>query len=216
MFHNPPQPSLTLREGSWRLVYKISMIDSKLVMQLREQTGAGVLEAKKALEETNGDIEKATEFLRKSGALKAAKKSDRATNEGLVHAYIHGGGKVGVLVELLCETDFVARNPAFEELAHDVALQIAATNPLYVKPEDVPAQTVEKEKSMYAEEVVGKPANIVEKIVQGKLDKWYSDVCLMRQTFIKDEDMTIEDVVKAKISMLGENIQVRRFVRYGL
>lgn len=192
------------------------MIDSKLVMQLREQTGAGVLEAKKALEETNGDIEKAIEHLRKSGALKAAKKSDRATNEGLVHSYIHGGGKVGVLVELLCETDFVARNPAFEELAHDIAMQIAATNPLYVKPEDISAETVEKEKSIYVEEVVGKPANIVEKIVQGKLDKWYSDICLLRQTFIKDEDMTIEDVVKAKISMLGENIQVRRFVRYSL
>ncbi len=194
----------------------ISMIDPKLVMQLREQTGAGVLDAKKALEETGGDIAKAIEFLRKSGALKAAKKSDRATNEGMVHAYIHGGGKVGVLLEIVCETDFVARNPVFEELAHDIAMQIAATNPLYIKPEDIPAETVEKEKSIYAEETVGKPANIVGKIVQGKLDKWYSDVCLMRQAFIKDEGMTIEDVVKGKISMLGENIQVRRFVRYAL
>ena len=192
------------------------MVDSKTVMQLRAQTGAGVLEAKKALEETGGDIAAAIDYLRKSGALKAAKKSDRATNEGVVHAYIHGGGKVGVLVEVLCETDFVARNPEFQELAHDIAMQIAATNPFYVKPEDVPAELVEKEKSIYVEEVVGKPANIVEKIVQGKLDKWYSDVCLMRQLFIKDEDLTIEDVVKAKIAKLGENIQVRRFVRYSL
>jgi|SRR3989338_8518940 len=192
------------------------MIDPKLVMQLREQTGAGVLDAKKALEETQGDIEKATTNLRKSGVLKAAKKAERATNEGVVHAYVHGGGKVGVLVELLCETDFVARNPEFEELAHDLALQIAATNPLYVKPEDVPQEVVEKEKSIYGEETTGKPANIVEKIVQGKLDKWYSDVCLMRQSFIKDEDLTIEEVVKSKISKLGENIQVRRFVRFSL
>lgn len=192
------------------------MVDSKLVMQLREQTGAGVLDAKRALEETGGDIAKAMEFLRKSGALKAAKKSDRVTNEGLVHAYIHSGGKVGVLVELLCETDFVARNPEFEELAHEIAMQVAATNPLYVKPEDIADEVVEKEKSMYAQETVGKPANIAEKIVTGKLEKWYADVCLMRQAFIKDEDMTIEDLIKAKIAKLGENIQVRRFVRYSL
>lgn len=192
------------------------MVDSKLVMQLRQQSGAGVLEAKKALEETAGDIEKAIDFLRKSGALKAAKKSDRATNEGLVHAYIHGGGRVGVLLELLCETDFVARNPEFEALAHDIALQIAATNPLYVKADDIPAEVVEKEKSIYGEEMAGKPASMIEKIVEGKLSKWYSDVCLMNQSFIRDEDVTIEDMIKAKISKLGENIQVRRFVRYAL
>lgn len=185
-------------------------------MQLREQTGAGVLEAKKALEQSGGDLPAAVDALRKSGALKAAKKAERTTGEGLVHAYIHGGGKVGVLVEVLCETDFVARNPEFEALAHDLAMQIAATNPVYVKPEDVPSDSVEKEKSIYAGEVVGKPANIVEKIVAGKLDKWYSNVCLMKQAFIKDEDLTIEDVVKSKISKLGENIQVRRFVRFAL
>ena len=192
------------------------MIDSKLVMQLREQTGAGVLDAKRALEETGGDISKAIDYLRKTGSLKAAKKSDRATNEGMVHAYIHGAGKVGVLVELLCETDFVARNPEFTELAHEIAMQIAATNPLYVKPEDIADEIVEKEKSMYAQETVGKPANIAEKILTGKLDKWYAEVCLMRQAFIKDEDFTIEDVIKAKIAKLGENIQVRRFVRFAL
>ena len=192
------------------------MINSKLVMQLREQTGAGVLEAKKALEEAGGDIAAAIDFLRKSGVIKAAKKSDRVTNEGLVHGYVHGGGKVGVLVEVLCETDFVARNPEFQELSHDLALQIAATNPLYVKSEDVPSEMVEKEKSIYAEEVIGKPVNIIEKIVEGKLQKWYSDICLMNQAFIKDEDMTIEELVKSKIAKLGENIQVRRFTRYSL
>ncbi|KKU73943.1 MAG: Elongation factor Ts [Parcubacteria group bacterium GW2011_GWA2_47_26] len=192
------------------------MIDSKLVMQLRAQTGAGVLEAKHALEESGGDIEKAVEVLRKSGAIKAAKKSERATNEGLVHAYIHGGGKVGVLLELLCETDFVARNPEFENLAHDLAMQIAAANPLYVKSEDIPQEVVEKEKSIYSEEVAEKPANIVDKIVEGKLEKWYSEVCLMNQPFIKDEDTTIGELIQSKIAKLGENIQVRRFVRYSL
>src|SRR3989338_5798780 len=187
------------------------MVDSKLVMELRNQTGAGVLEAKKALEETQGDIEKAIDYLRKSGALKAAKKSDRATNEGLVHSYIHGGGRVGVLLELLCETDFVARNPEFETLAHDIALQIAATNPLYVKSDEIPAEVVEKEKSIYGEEMAGKPASVIEKIVEGKVQKWFSDVCLMNQNFIRDEDITIEDMIKAKIPKLGENIQVRRF-----
>lgn len=192
------------------------MIDNKLVMKLREQTGAGVLEAKRALTESGGDLARAVEFLRKSGALKAAKKAERTTGEGVVHAYIHGGGKVGVLVELLCETDFVARNPEFEALAHDLAMQIAATNPLYVRPEDVPTEVVAKEKEIYAEEAAGKSASVVEKIVAGKLEKWYSDVCLMKQPFIKDEDMTIEELVQSKISKLGENIQVRRFVRYAL
>lgn len=192
------------------------MIDNKLIMQLRQQTGAGVLEAKKALEETNGDLEKAIEYLRKSGALKAAKKSERSTGEGLVHAYIHGNGKVGVLVEVLCETDFVARNPEFQELAHDLAMQVAATNPLYLKPEDIPDEVVEKEKEMYGGEVEGKPADIQEKILDGKIEKWYSEVCLIKQAFIKDEDITIEDLVKAKIAKLGENIQIKRFVRYSL
>lgn len=192
------------------------MIDPKLVMRLREQTGAGVLEAKRALEESDGDINRAVEFLRKSGAAKAAKKSDRATGEGLVHAYIHGGGKVGVLVELLCETDFVARNPEFQALAQDLAMQIAAMDPLYVAPEDVPPGVAEKERAIYAEEAQGKSADIVGKIVEGKLEKWFSEVCLMKQAFIKDEDMTIEELVKSKIAKLGENIQVRRFTRYAL
>ncbi len=192
------------------------MADAKLVMQLREQTGAGVLEAKKALEESGDDVQKAIETLRRIGAVKAAKKSDRETCEGLVHAYIHGGGKVGVLVEVLCETDFVARNPEFQALAQDLAMQIAAMNPLYVSPEDVPAELLEKEKAIYREETHGKPAEIVAKIVEGKVQKWYSEVCLMKQAFIKDEDQTIEELVKSKIAKLGENIQVRRFTRYAL
>lgn len=192
------------------------MIDPKLVMQLRQQTGAGVLESKRALEEASGDIAAAIEQLRKSGALKAAKKAERTVGEGLVHAYIHSGGKVGVLVEVLCETDFVARNPEFEALAHDVAMQIAATNPLYMKPEDVPEEVVAKEKEIYAQEVAGKPANVVEKIVAGKLEKWYAETCLLKQLFIKDEDLTMEELVQSKIAKLGENIQVRRFVRFAL
>ena len=192
------------------------MVDSKLVMQLREQTGAGVLEAKRALEESGGNIAAAIDNLRKSGALKAAKKSERATCEGLVHAYIHGNGKVGVLVEVLCETDFVARNPEFVALTNDLAMQIAAMNPLYVKPEDIPQEVVEKERAIYAQEAAGKPANVAEKIVQGKLEKWYSEVCLMNQPFIKDEDQTMAQLIQSKIAKLGENIQVRRFVRFAL
>lgn len=192
------------------------MPDAKLVMQLRAQTGAGVLEAKRALEESGDNFEKAVNMLRKSGTLKAAKKADRETREGLVHAYVHGGGKVGVLVELLCETDFVARNPEFQALAQDLAMQIAAMNPLYIAPEDVPAELLEKEKEVYREETHGKPAEIAVKIVEGKVQKWYSEICLMKQAFIKDEDQTIEELVKSKIAKLGENIQVRRFTRYSL
>lgn len=192
------------------------MIDNKLIMELRARTGAGVLEAKKALEEGGGEIDKAIEYLRKSGVIKAAKKSERATGQGMVHAYVHGGGKVGVLVEVLCETDFVARNPEFQELAHDLAMQIAATNPMYVKPGDVPVDVLEKEKAIYAQEAVGKPAAVVEKIIRGKLDKWYSEVCLLKQPFIKDEDQTIEGLVQSKIVKLGENIQVRRLARFSL
>jgi len=191
------------------------MADAKLVMKLREMTGAGVLESKKALEESNDNLGASPEMLRKSGVLKAAKKSDRATSEGVVHAYTHGA-KIGVMVELLCETDFVARNPDFQNLAHDIAIQIAAASPLYVSPEHVPAELVAKEQDVYRSEVIGKPAEIVEKIVTGKLDKWLADVCLTKQAFLKDEDMTIEDLIKSSITKLGENIQIRRFVRFNL
>ncbi len=191
------------------------MIDAKLVMQLRDATGAGVLEAKKALEETNGDLEKAAQYLRKTGVIKAGKKSDRATTEGVVHSYTHGD-KLGVLIELLCETDFVARNPEFQTLAHDIAMQIAATDPLYVRPEDVPPEVVEKERLMYREDIKDKPADMIEKIVEGKMQKWFTDVCLVKQIFIKDETTKIEDLIKSHITKLGENIQVRRFVRMAL
>lgn len=181
-------------------------------------TGAGMMDAKKALVESAGDLAKAAELLRKSGAIKAAKKSERATNEGRVHAYIHGGGKVGSMVEVLCETDFVARNEAFVELCNDLAMHVAASAPLYLTREQVPVEMVEKEKEIYRAEMEGqmKAAEIVEKIVEGKLNKFYSDVCLLEQAFIKDEDQTVDEFIKAKIATLGENIQVRRFCRFSL
>lgn len=194
------------------------MIDSSSIMKLRELTGAGIVEAKKALEAAGGDMDKAIEAMRKKGVAKAVEKGVRETREGRVHSYIHSTGKVGALVEALCETDFVARNNVFVELCHDLAMQIVAANPLYVSPSDIPPEVIEKEKEVYAAEVEhsGKPAEIVAKIVEGKLAKYYSDVCLLNQTFIKDEDITVEDHIKSAIAKLGENIKVRRFVRYSL
>jgi elongation factor Ts len=185
------------------------------VAQLRKLTGVGMMEAKKALETTGGDVEKAIEELRKSGAAKAAKKSDRATGEGRVHCYTHGTGKIGVMVEVLCETDFVARNEAFIALCGDLAMHIAASNPLYVSREEVPAELVEKEKTILTEMLVaeGKPADMLEKIVEGKLNKFYEDMCLLEQRFIKDEDMTIQKFLESKVLNLGENIKISRFAR---
>ncbi|OGL94943.1 elongation factor Ts [Candidatus Uhrbacteria bacterium RIFOXYB12_FULL_58_10] len=192
------------------------MIDAKLVAQLREMTGAGMMDAKKSLEGTNGDLTAAAEALRAKGLAKAASKSDRATKEGRVFSYIHSNGKLGAMVEVLCETDFVARNEAFTELCHDLAMHISAADPLYVKREDVPAEVVAKEREIYAAEMAeqAKPAEIVEKIVEGKLNKYFSDVCLLEQPFIKDEDTTVDEFVKAKIATIGENIQVSRFSRF--
>lgn len=191
-------------------------MDSNLIKQLRDLTGAGIVDAKKALEDAGGDVHKAADELRKKGVIKAASKTDRATREGSVHAYIHAGGKVGTLVEVLCETDFVARTPQFQEFTHDVAMQIAAANPLYVSPADVPPEVVAKEKDIAGADVHGKPPSVVEKIVTGRLEKFYSDVCLLRQPWIKDEDQTIEDYLKTTIAKLGENIQIRRFSRFTL
>lgn len=193
-------------------------IDGKAVMQLREMTSAGIVDAKNALEETNGDLQAAAELLRKKGVIKAASKSERITSEGMVHSYIHSNGKVGTMIELLCETDFVARTDQFKELAHDIAMHIAAANPLYLKPEDVPAALVEKEKEMYTAEIIGsgKPPEIIEKIIAGKLEKYYADVCLLKQAYVKDEDITVDERVKHAIAQLGENIQIRRFVRMSL
>ena len=195
---------------------KISAAQVKL---LREQTGAGMMDAKAALAETNGVVASAIELLRKKGVLKAGKKSDRITKQGLIHAYIHGEGRIGVLLEVNCETDFVARNEDFKGLVHALALHIAASNPLYVSREEVPSVMVEKEKSIYLEQVQMNPPkadNIIEKIVEGKLEKFYEQICLLEQPFVKDSDVTVKELVTQKIATIGENIQVRRFTRYVL
>ncbi|WP_456401482.1 translation elongation factor Ts [Persephonella sp.] len=190
--------------------------DAKLVKTLREMTGAGILECKKALEETGGNLEEAVELLRKRGIAKAAKKAGRETKEGIIHSYIHAGGRVGVLLELNCETDFVARNEVFKELANEIALQIAAMKPQYVSREDIPREVIEKEGEIAREAAIaeGKPEHIAEKIAEGKLEKFFKEVCLMEQPYIKDDKKTIEDLIKEYIAKLGENIKVSRFCRY--
>ncbi|RMD47691.1 MAG: translation elongation factor Ts [Aquificota bacterium] len=191
-------------------------VDAKLVKTLRDMTGAGFMECKKALEETNGNLEEAVEVLRKKGIAKAAKKAGRETKEGLIHSYIHAGGRVGVLLELNCETDFVARNELFKELANELALQIAAMKPRWVSREDVPKEIVEKEGEIAREAAIadGKPEHIAEKIAEGKVNKFFQENCLLEQKYIKDETKTVEDLIKEYIAKLGENIQVRRFCRY--
>ncbi len=193
-------------------------VDAKLVKTLREMTGAGVLECKKALEETNGNLEEAVELLRKRGIAKAAKKAGRETKEGIIHAYIHAGGRIGVLLELNCETDFVARNEVFKELANEIALQIAAMRPQYVSRDTVPKEVIEKEGEIAREAALaeGKPEHIAEKIAEGKVEKFLKEVCLLEQPYIKDDKKTVEDLIKEYIAKLGENIQIRRFTRYEL
>ncbi|HEY4256296.1 MAG TPA: translation elongation factor Ts [Candidatus Udaeobacter sp.] len=189
-------------------------IDPRLVKQLREKTNAGVMDCKRALVESAGDLEKAEAILRTKGVAAADRKAARATKEGIVAAYIHLQGKVGVLVEVNCETDFVARNENFREFVKDITLHIAAAHPLYVSRAAVPGDLIEAEREIYKAQAKGKPENVVEKIVEGKLDKFFSEVCLLEQGFIKNPDETIGDLVKAKIAELGENIMIRRFVRY--
>src|SRR5216110_558062 len=189
-------------------------IDPQLVKQLREKTNAGFMDCKRALVESAGDLEKAETILRTKGIANAGKKAARVTKEGIVASYIHLQGKVGVLVEVNCETDFVARNENFREFVKDITLHIAAAHPLYVSREQVPGNLIEAEREIYKAQVKGKPANVVDKIVDGKLDKFYSTVCLLEQGFIKNPDQTIGDLVKSKIAELGENIVVRRFTRY--
>jgi elongation factor Ts len=193
-------------------------IDAKLVSQLRSQTGAGMMDAKSALEESGGDLEKAVELLRKKGVVKAAKKADRETREGRVHAYIHSNGKLGTLVEVLCETDFVARNQVFIDFCNDIAMHVSASDPLYISRADVPEDAIEKEKQIYLEEMAGqsKPADVMEKIIEGKLNKWFSEIVLLEQPFVKDEDKTIEVFLKEKIASLGENMQIKRFCRFSI
>jgi elongation factor Ts len=189
-------------------------IDPKLVKQLREKTNAGIMDCKRALAESGGDLEKAEAALRTKGIASAGKKASRATKEGIVAAYIHLQGKVGVLVEVNCETDFVAKNENFRDFVKDITLHIAAAHPLYVSREEVPAKLVESERAIYEAQVKGKPENVMAKIVDGKLDKFYSTVCLVEQGFIKNPDQTVKELVAAKIAELGENIVIRRFTRY--
>ena len=193
-------------------------VDAKLVAQLRAQTGAGMMDAKKALEEMGGDLEKAAEDLRKKGIAKAAKKADRETNEGRVHAYVHSNGKLGSLVEVSCETDFVARNEAFIHFCNDLAMHVSAADPLYVSRDQVPTELIEKEREIYRAEMQNeaKPQEIIEKIVEGKLNKWMSEIVLLEQVYVKDDSKTIEELLKEKISSLGENMQIRRFSRLSM
>jgi elongation factor Ts len=192
------------------------MASASDIAALRSKTGAGMLDCKKALEENNGDIEKAIEYLRKKGIAKAEKRAGKVAAEGVVGSYIHAGGKVGVLVEVNCETDFVAKNDDFQALVKDIALHIAALAPQYVSREEVPSAEVEKEMDVYRAQMKneGKPDDIIEKIVTGKIDKFYSEVCLLEQKFIKDEDKTIERFLQEKTGEIGEKISVRRFVLF--
>ena len=191
-------------------------IDPKIVKQLREKTNAGMMDCKRALEEAGGDMTKAETILRTKGIASAGKKASRVTKEGIVASYIHLQGKVGVLVEVNCETDFVAKNENFRDFVKDITLHIAAAHPLYVSRDQVPAASVERERDIYRAQVTGKPANIVEKIVEGKIDKFFSNVCLLDQAFIKNPDQTIKDLIALKIAELGENIVIRRFARYAV
>ena len=192
------------------------LITASLVAELREKTGAGMMDAKNALVETDGDMEKAMDHLRKKGVIKAGKKADRETHEGRIHSYIHANGKLGALVQVLCESDFVARNEGFIELCNDLAIHVSAMDPLYLTREDVPADLIEKEKGIYREEMQAqaKPADVIEKIIEGKLNKWYSEIVLMEQSFIKEDDKTVDEFVKGKIATIGENIQIKKFVRF--
>ena len=194
----------------------MATIDKNLLNQLRDITGLGMMDCKKALEETNGDIDAAVESLRKKGAAVALKRSDKGTSEGLVHAYIHPGSRVGVLIEINCETDFVARTEAVEKFAHDVCLHIAAMKPLYLEPAQVDPTFLEHEKEILREQLAGsgKPAKIVDQILEGKVQKMYTDICLIEQTFVKDDQKTIKDLLQELMAKTGENIKIRRFSRF--
>ena len=193
-------------------------VTASMVKDLREKSGAGMMDCKKALAETGGDMQKAFDYLRQKGLAAAAKKASRAASDGAVGAYVHAGGKIGVLVEINCETDFVARTTEFQALLKDVAMQIAAASPLCVRREEVTVADLDKEREIYRRQALesGKPEKIVDKIVDGKIDKFYSEVCLLEQSFIKDPDKKVIDVVNDAIARLGENIQIRRFSRYHL
>ncbi|MGD1968776.1 MAG: translation elongation factor Ts [Desulfobacterales bacterium] len=191
-------------------------IRAGMVKELREKTGAGMMDCKNALAEVDGDIEKAIEFLRKKGLATAQKRAGRALNEGIIQSYIHMTGKLGVMVEVNCETDFVAKNEDFKEFAKNIAMHIAASNPLGIAPEDVPNDIIEKEKEIYRAQALemGKPENVVDKIVEGKLKKFYEDSCLLNQPYVRDNNISIADLLNDLIAKIGENISIKRFVRY--
>ena len=193
-------------------------ITAALVKELRERTGAGMMDCKKALAATEGDMDKAIDFLREKGLAAAAKKAGRIAAEGLVESYIHGGGRIGVLVEVNCETDFVAKTDAFKSLVKDIAMHIAAANPSYLRREEVPAAELEHEKMVLSEQArnEGKPEKIIEKMVTGRIEKYYKEVCLLEQPFVKDPDKTISDLITESIAKIGDNIDIRRFTRYQL
>jgi elongation factor Ts len=193
-------------------------INAAVVKELREKTGAGFMDCKKALSETGGNVDRAVDYLRQKGLAAAAKKADRVAADGAVGAYVHPGGKIGVLVEINCQTDFVARTTEFQALLKDVAMQIAAANPRYVRREEVPADEIEKEREIYHRQALesGKAEKVIEKIVEGKMERFYSEVCLVEQAFIKDPDRKVSDIINDAITRLGEKIEVRRFARYHL
>jgi elongation factor Ts len=193
-------------------------ITAQMVKELRERTGAGMMDCKNALSETQGDMERAVDTLRKKGLAAAAKKAGRVTAEGAVGSYIHAGGKIGVLVEVNCETDFVARTDQFQELVRDIAMHIAASDPRFVRREEVTSEALERERTIFREQALasGKPANVVERIVEGKMEKYYSEFVLLEQPFVKDPDKSVANLIAEKVGKIGENIQVRRFVRFKL
>jgi elongation factor Ts len=194
----------------------MSTINAKLVMQLREKTGAGIMDCKEALTECSGDMDSAVDFLRKKGLATAAKRAGRAMTEGVIQSYIHTDGKLGVLVEVNCETDFVAKNDDFNGFAKNLAMHIAATNPVAIRPEDVPEEIISKEKEIYLAQVLemGKPEKVADKIVDGKLQKYFKENCLLNQPYVRDPDMTIEDLLNDMIAKIGENISIKRFARF--
>ncbi len=189
-----------------------------MVKELRDKTNAGMMDCKKALSENDGDMDKAVDFLRQKGLAVAAKRSDRATSEGIIETYIHANGKLGAMVEVGCETDFVAKTDSFIEFAKDIAMHVAATNPIGLSREDVPAEVLEREKAIYVQQALdsGKPENIVEKIVGGKIDKFYGEICLLEQKFVKDPDVSIQDKLNEIVAAMGENITVKRFARFAV
>mgnify|MGYP001815960918 FL=1 len=194
----------------------MSEVTAAMVKQLRDKTGSGMMDCKKALTENGGDMEKAIDFLRKKGLATAAKRAGRETSEGVVQPYVHTGGKLGVMVEVNCETDFVAKSEDFQEFAKNVAMHIAATNPIGISPEDVPAETMAREKDIYMDQAqqTGKPDNVIEKIVEGKMNKFLKENCLMNQAYVRNPDITIADLLNELIAKIGENISIKRFVRF--